>query len=64
LLRVFDHNSFIIIRVDLLPDFRRLGVTEWSGPSGKLSRRFGPPLERGAETAPPRLGGETLVQHH
>jgi len=32
------------------------------GLSGKLSRHFGPPLVRGAGTAPPRWGGETLLQ--
>jgi len=43
-------------------NFRRLGVTEWSDPSGKLSRHFGPPLVRGTGTAPPpRSGGKTLV---
>jgi len=34
------------------------------GPSGKLSRHFGPPVAREAGTAPPRWGGETLAQCH
>jgi len=33
---------------------RRLGATGWSDPSGKLPCHFGPPLVRGAGTAPPR----------
>jgi len=32
----------------------RLGMTEWSDPSEKLPRHFGPPLGRGARTAPTR----------
>jgi len=37
-------------------------VTEWSDPSGKLTRYFGKPLGRGSKTAPRRWGGEMLVQ--
>jgi len=33
---------------------RGLVVTGWSNPSGKLPCHFGPPLERGAWTAPQR----------
>jgi len=30
------------------------GGTGWSDPLGKLPRHFGPPLDRGAGTAPPQ----------
>jgi len=39
---------------------RRLGATGWSGPSGKLPHHFSSTLIRGARTAPPRWGGDTL----
>jgi len=31
-----------------------VGATGWSDSLGKLPRHFGPPLERGEETKPPR----------
>jgi len=41
---------------------RRFGETRWSDPLGKLPRHFGPTLVREARTAPPRQGGDMLVQ--
>jgi len=42
--------------------FQTIGGNRMIGPSGKLPRHLDSPLVRGVETAPPRWGGETLVQ--